>query len=90
MKGRMEMKVDVTFDNGFEKAFAVGVVLVALAVVFLVGYLISPGAAYAEWDSSSSFGDSYYLREIAEYIDDVSEELSDISGTLSDIESAMP
>ncbi len=84
------MKVDVTFDNGFEKAFAVGVVLVALAVVFLVGYLISPGAAYAEWDSSSSFGDSYYLREIAEYIDDVSEELSDISGTLSDIESAMP
>ena len=86
----MEMKVDVTFENGFEKAFAVGVVLVALAVVFLVGYLISPGAAYAEWDSSDAFGDSYYLREIAEYIDDVSNELSDISGTLSDIESAMP
>ena len=84
------MKVDIKLENGFEKAFAVGVVLVVLAVVFLVGYLISPGAAYAEWDSSSGFGDSYYLREIAEYIDDVSDELSDISGTLSNIESAMP
>ncbi|NOQ22815.1 MAG: hypothetical protein GQ565_09260 [Candidatus Aegiribacteria sp.] len=84
------MKVDVRFENGFEKAFAVGVFFVALAVVFLVGYLISPGAAYAEWDSSSSFGDSYYLRGIADNIDDVVEELSEISRTLSDIEGAMP
>ena len=84
------MKIDVSFENGFEKAFAVGLVLVATAVVFLVGYLISPGAAYAEWDSSSGFGDSYYLREIADNIDDVSGELSGISGTLSNIESALP
>ena len=90
LKGRMEMEVDVRFENGFEKAFAVGVVLVGIAVVFLVGYLISPGAAYAEWDSSSGFGDSYYLREIADNINDVSGELSEISGTLSDIERAMP
>jgi hypothetical protein len=86
----MEMKLDVAFENGFEKAFTVGVILVVLAVVFLAGYLISPGAAYAEWDSSSGFGDSYYLREIAENITDVSDELSDISGTLSNIENAMP
>ena len=84
------MKVDVRFENGFEKAFAVGVVLVAMALVFLLGYLISPGAAYAEWDSSSSFGDSYYLRGIADNIDDVVGELSDISGSLSNIERAMP
>ncbi len=84
------MKIDVTFENGFEKAFTVGVILVVMAVVFLVGYLISPGAAYAEWDSSSGFGDSYYLREIAENIDDATSELSEISGTLSEIESAMP
>ena len=84
------MKVGVSFENGFEKAFTVGVILVVLAAVFLAGYLISPGAAYAEWDSSNSFGDSYYLREIADNIDDVSDELSDISGTLSDIENAMP
>jgi len=84
------MKVDVKFENGFEKAFAVGVVLVALAAAFLVGYLISPGAVYAEWDSSSGFGDSYYLREIADNIVSVSDELSDISGTLSSIERAMP
>jgi len=84
------MKVDVRFENSFEKAFAVGIVLVVMAVVFLVGYLISPGAAYAEWDSSSGFGDSYYLREIADNIDDVSDELSEISGTLNDIERALP
>ena len=84
------MKVDVKFENGFEKAFAVGIVLIAISVVFLVGYLISPGAAYAEWDSSSGFGDSYYLREIADNIDDASGELSEISGTLSNIERAMP
>jgi hypothetical protein len=84
------MKVDVKFENGFEKAFAASVLLVALAAVFLVGYLISPGAAYAEWDSSSGFGDSYYLREIADNIDDISGELSGISGTLSSIERAMP
>ncbi len=86
----MEMKVDVRFENGFEKAFAVGVVLVALVMILLVGYLISPGAAYAEWDSSSGFGDSYYLRGIADGIEDVSDELSGISGTLSNIERAMP
>lgn len=84
------MKVDVRFENGFEKAIAASVLLVVLAAVFLVGYLISPGAAYAEWDSSSGFGDSYYLREIADNIDDVSGELSGISGTLSNIERAMP
>ncbi len=84
------MKIDVSFENGFEKAFAVGIVFFAMAALFLVGYLISPGAAYAEWDSSSGFGDSYYLREIADNIDDVSGELSGISGTLSDIESALP
>ncbi len=84
------MRVYVKFENGFEKAFAVGVAIVAMAVVFLVGYLISPGAVYAEWDSSSGFGDSYYLREIANNIDDVVGELSEISGTLYDIEAAMP
>jgi len=84
------MKIDVSFENGFEKAFAVGIVLVAMAGVFLLGYLISPGAAYAEWDSSSGFGDSYYLREIADNIDDVSGELSEISGTLNNIERALP
>ena len=84
------MKVDVSFENGFEKAFAVGIALVAMAVVFLLGYLISPGAVYAEWDSASGFGDSYYLREIADNIDDASGELSEISGTLSDIERALP
>ena len=86
----MEMKVDVRFENGFEKAFAVGMVLVAMTAVFLLGYLISPGAAYAEWDSSSSFGDSYYLRGIADNIEDLSDELSEISGTLSNLERAMP
>jgi hypothetical protein len=90
MKGATDMKVDVKFENRFEKAFAVGVVVAALAAAFLVGYLISPGAAYAEWDSSSSFGDSYYLREIADNIDEMTDELSGISGTLSDIERAMP
>ncbi len=84
------MKVDVRFENGFEKAFAASIVFAVLAAVFLVGYLISPGAAYAEWDSSSGFGDSYYLREIADNIDDISGELSGISGTLSSIERAMP
>ena len=84
------MKVDVSFENGFEKAFAFGMVLFAMAALFLVGYLISPGAAYAEWDSSSGFGDSYYLKEIADNIDDVSGELSEISGVLYDIESALP
>ncbi len=84
------MKVDVSFENGFEKAFVAGIVLVAMAAMFLVGYLISPGAAYAEWDSSSGFGDSYYLKEISDNIEDVSDELSGISGTLSDIERALP
>ncbi len=84
------MKIDVSFENGFEKAFAVGIVLFAKTALFLVGYLISPGAAYAQWDSSSGFGDSYYLREIADNIDDVSGELSEISGTLNNIERALP
>lgn len=84
------MKVDVKLENGFEKILAAFVVLAALGAAFLVGYLISPGAAYAEWDSSSSFGDSYYLQEIADNIGDVSDELSEISGTLYDIERAMP
>ncbi len=84
------MKIDVSFENGFEKAFATSIVIAALAAVFLVGYLMSPGAAYAEWDSSSGFGDSYYLREIADNIDDVSGELSELSGTLSSIERSMP
>jgi hypothetical protein len=90
MKGRSGMKVDIRFDNGFEKFLAVVAFTAALAAVFLVGYLISPGAAYAEWDSSSSFGDSYYLRRIADNIDDITGELSDISGVLSEIERAMP
>lgn len=84
------MKIEVRFENGFEKSLAAVAVISALAAVFLVGYLISPGAAYAEWDSSSSFGDSYYLRQIADNIDDITGELSDISGTLSEIERAMP
>jgi hypothetical protein len=84
------MRIDVSFDNGFEKGLTVLVVTAALAAVFLVGYLISPGAAYAEWDSASSFGDSYYLRQIADNVDDVSGELYDISNTLSNIERAMP
>lgn len=84
------MRLDIQFENGFEKAAALAVMTAVLAAVFLVGYLVSPGAAYAEWDSSSSFGDSYYLRQIADNIDDATGELSEISSTLEDIERAMP
>ncbi len=84
------MKVEIRFESGFEKVLALAAVAAALAAVFLVGYLISPGAAYAEWDSSGSFGDSYYLRQIADNIDDATSELSDIAGTLSEIEREMP
>jgi hypothetical protein len=89
-KGRFGMRLDVRFDNGFEKLLASFVIAAALAAVFMLGYLISPGAAYAEWDSSSSFGDSYYLRQIADNIDDATGELSEISSTLDDIERSMP
>lgn len=84
------MKIEIRFDNGFEKALAALWVLGALTAVFFLGYLLSPGAAYAEWDSSSSFGDSYYLRQIADNIDDATAELSDMASSLSDIERAMP
>jgi len=84
------MKMEIRFDNGFEKVLAALWVLGALAAVFFLGYLLSPGAAYAEWDSSSSFGDSYYLRQIADNIDDATAELSDMASSLSDIERAMP
>ncbi|MBD3276983.1 MAG: hypothetical protein GF388_01675 [Candidatus Aegiribacteria sp.] len=84
------MKLNLEFDNGFEKALVTGVCIVVLAAVFLAGYLLSPGAVYAEWDSSSSFGDSYYLQETADNIDDVVSELSEISGILYEIERAMP
>jgi len=84
------VRLDIQFENGFEKAAALAVMTAVLAAVFLVGYLVSPGAAYAEWDSSSSFGDSYYLRQIADNIDDATGELSEISSTLEDIERSMP
>lgn len=84
------MKIEVKFDNGFEKALAALWIFGALAAVFFLGYLLSPRAAYAEWDSSSSFGDSYYLTEIADNIDDATGELSDIASSLSNIERAMP
>jgi len=84
------MKISIEFHSGFEKGMAAGVVLLVLAAAFLLGYVLSPPAAYAEWDSSSAFGDSYYLKDIADNIDDVSDELYDISSTLSEIERAMP
>lgn len=84
------MKMELRFDSGFEKALAVGVIFAAMAAAVLAGYLMSPKAAYAEWDSSGSFGDSYYLREIADNIDEAAGELSEISRTLSNIESSMP
>ncbi|OPL19801.1 MAG: hypothetical protein AVO35_02165 [Candidatus Aegiribacteria sp. MLS_C] len=84
------MKLEVRFDSGPERIVAMAAFIAILAMVFMLGYLISPGAAYAEWDNSSSFGDSYYLRQIAENIDDVVEGLSDISGTLGEIERSLP
>ena len=84
------MKIEVSFESGFEKAITAFVITAALAAVFMLGYLLSPPAAYAEWDSSSSFGDSYYLRQIADNIDDATGELSEISSTLNDIERSMP
>lgn len=84
------MKLNLEFENRFEKAFAAGICIVVLAAVFMAGYLLSPGAVYAEWDNSSSFGDSYYLQETADNIADVVSELSEISGILYDIERAMP
>lgn len=54
------------------------------------GYLISPGADCAEWDSSSSRGDSCYLSEIADNIDYATGELSAISSTPDGIERSMP
>lgn len=89
-EGRLIMRLEVRFDSGPERAVAIAAVIAVLALVFVAGYLISPGAAYAEWDSSSSFGDSYYLRQIADNIDDVADELSEISGTLGEIKRSMP
>ena len=84
------MRIDIRFDNRFDKMLASLVIVAALGAVFMLGYLISPRAAYAEWDSSSSFGDSYYLRQIADNIDDATGELSEISSALDDIERSMP
>lgn len=84
------MKLEISFESGFEKFMALTALMAVLAAAFLVGYLFSPGAAYAEWDSSSSFGDSYYLRQMAGSMDDISGRLSDISRTLSNIERSMP
>jgi hypothetical protein len=80
------MKIEISLENRFEKAVA-GVVTasVLLLAVAAISSLIA-GEAVAEWDSSSAFGDSYYLQEIADNIADCASELDNIDYTLGAIE----
>ncbi|MBN1433725.1 hypothetical protein JW921_03130 [Candidatus Fermentibacterales bacterium] len=80
------MKIEIALESPLEK-IAAGLLcgLIGLACLAAVFSLMG-GEARAEWDSSSAFGDSYCLEEIADNLADCAAALEDISYTLDSIE----
>jgi hypothetical protein len=84
------MKINVDFSGAFDRAMFTAATILLLFAAFILGRLTAPGTAFAEWDSSSAFGDSYSLEEVAAGVEYCADRLSEISRTLEDIERAMP
>jgi hypothetical protein len=83
------MRIDISFDNGTERFMVLFVALLVLAAVFFAGSAVVPSEAHAEWNSESSFGDSYYLRSMAETLDRDSGIFYDIYTTLDALENKL-
>ena len=83
------MRIDIRFDNGIERFFAVFITLLVFSAVFFAGSVLAPSEAHAEWNSEGSFGDSYYLRNISETLDRNSDIFYDIYTTLDALESKL-
>lgn len=84
------MRISVDFQGTFDRAVFIAALVMLLGSAFLLGRLTAPTPALAEWDSSGSFGDSYYLEQTASAVESCADRLSEISRTLEDIERAMP
>lgn len=80
------MKIEVRFNSLFDRILAICILLSVMLSGALLVVFLTPDKASAEWDSSSSFGDSYYLERISIAIEDCAEELDNISYTLDSIE----
>ena len=69
------MKIEVRFNSLFDRILAICILLSVMLSGALLVVFLTPDKASAEWDSSSSFGDSYYLDNISYTLDSIERNL---------------